>query len=568
MKLSKNAQQIAEKRYLGEGETWEDCCKRVGNAVSVNEMDRVKWAEVFAEEIHNFNFIPGGRILRNAGKLKQSVLNCACLPIGDSIEEIGETIKNALILWSYGAGIGIDFSSLRERGAKLISKGGKSSGMVSFLRSIDAVARTIETGGQRRSGCLALCKVSHPEIEDFISCKMKDKELSYFNLSVAVDKSFLNAVEEDKDWNLSFAGRTVKTVKARELWYKILDGMIRSGDPGLVNYDRMIKNNSFYFQNISSLNLCGELPLPAYGMCCLGSLVLPSFLAGKTTNWKKLEQTINITVRFLDNVLDINFFPIKETERVTKESRRIGLGVMGLHDYLITKQIRYGSDKAINEVERLFRFIRDTSYKASVDLAIEKGSFPAYSKSQYSSASFIKKLPAKLRMYIKENSIRNTCIISCPPTGTTSLLPEVSSGIEPCFALAYKRADRVSERIYIHPALRSHLESGEKKKPEWLVDTSDLSPEDHFDMQVAAQRFVDNSVSKTINCPENTSAESLSTLLLEYVYDLVGVTIFVDKSKEGQVLNSLSLEEAKKYLHEENITNEEGIKCSKGVCDL
>jgi len=196
MILSKNAEEIAKKRYFMEGENWEDLSKRVGAAIAINENDKIKWKDTFAEEIYELSFIPGGRILRNAGRLKQSMQNCACLPIGDSIEAIGETIKNALILWSYGAGIGIDFSPLRERGSPLISKGGESSGMTSFLKAIDAVASTIETGGQRRSGCLAMCKVSHPEIFDFIRAKLVDKELSYFNLSVAVDSSFLSAVEE------------------------------------------------------------------------------------------------------------------------------------------------------------------------------------------------------------------------------------------------------------------------------------------------------------------------------------------------------------------------------------
>ncbi|NIW13537.1 MAG: ribonucleoside-diphosphate reductase, adenosylcobalamin-dependent, partial [Candidatus Thorarchaeota archaeon] len=323
--------------------------------------------------------------------------------------------------------------------------------MTSFLTAIDGVARTIETGGQRRSGCLAMCRVGHPEIERFIGSKLKDKELSYFNLSVALNKDFLQKVEEDEEWELSFAGQVVKTVKARDLWYFILESTIKSGDPGLINYDNLVKNNSYYFQSISTTNLCGELPLPAFGMCCLGSLVLPAFLSGRNTNWKKLESTIRNSVRFLDNVLDINYYPISETERVTKDSRRIGLGVMGLHDYLMVKEAKYGSEKSIYEIDRLFKFIRDTAYIASIDLAQEKGAFPKYSKTQYNMASFIRKLPPKLRMYLKEKAIRNCTILSAPPTGTTSLIAEVSSGIEPVFSLACLRKDRVSDRMYVHP---------------------------------------------------------------------------------------------------------------------
>jgi len=547
-------------------ETWEELCTRVGYAVAMNEVGG-HWGDVFAELIHEMAFVPGGRILRNAGKLRQSVLNCAVLPIGDSIEEIGDTIRNALVLWSYGAGIGIDFSPLRPEGTPLRSKGGESSGMVSFLEAIDGVAHTIETGGQRRSGCLGMCRVGHPEIEKFIEAKTEDGKLSYFNMSVAINEAFLAAVEADEPWDLVFAGQVNKTISAKKLWHTILQSMIVSGEPGLINYDNLIKNNSHYFQNISTTNLCGELPLPAYGMCCLGSIVLPNMLSGRYTNWKKLETSIKHAVRFLDNILDINFYPISQTERVTKDSRRIGLGVMGLHDYLMVKEARYGSEKSLYEIDRLFKFIRDTAYVASIDLAIEKGAFPQYSRTNYNTSSFIRKLPAKLRMYLKENAIRNCTLLSAPPTGTTSLLPEVSSGIEPVFSLAYKRKDRVSERVYIHPKMREWLESKEKGKPEWLVDVSDLEPEDHLDVQIAVQKYIDSAASKTINCPKGTTPKKLSKLLLEYIHDLKGVTVYVDGSKEGQVLNPMSITQARKHLDAESMPDMEGVACARGSCE-
>lgn len=564
--LSENAVEVATKRYLQEGETWEQACIRVGDAVAISEADR-HWKDVFAEMVHEMSFIPGGRILRNAGKLRQSVLNCAVLPIGDSIEEIGDTIRNALVLWSYGAGIGIDFSPLREEGRPLRSKGGVSSGMVSFLEAIDGVAHTIETGGQRRSGCLGMCRVGHPEIEKFIEAKLEDGKLSYFNMSVAINEAFLNAVEADEPWDLVFAGQVNRTINAKKLWHKILDSMIKSGEPGLINYDNLTKNNSHYFQNISTTNLCGELPLPAYGMCCLGSLVLPNMLSGRRTNWQKLEHSIRNAVRFLDNILDINFYPISQTERVTKESRRIGLGVMGLHDYLMAKEVRYGSEKSVYEIDRLFKFIRDTAYIASIDLAKEKGAFPQYSRTQFNKASFVRKLPAKIRMYLKENAIRNCTILSAPPTGTTSLLPEVSSGIEPVFSLAYQRNDRVSERVYIHPKMREWLATNEKGRPEWLVDVADLVPEDHLDVQIAVQKYIDSAASKTINCPKGTNVKKLSALLLEYIHDLKGVTVYVDGSKEGQVLNPMTVAQARKHLDAEQMANEEGVQCARGQCE-
>jgi len=568
MELSKNATEICKKRYfIDENETWEGLCKRVATAVAINEKDK-QWVDTFSGEMFDMNFIPGGRILRNSGKLKQSILNCACLPISDSIEAIGDTIKNSLILWSYGAGIGIDFSPLRPIGFPLISKGGESSGMVSFIKAIDAVAHTIETGGQRRSGCLGLCKVSHPEIFEFINAKIKDKELSYFNLSVGIDKNFIYAVEEEEDWDLVFAGKKVKTVKAKELWDKILESMINTAEPGIINLNNLKKNNSYYFQPISSTNLCGEIPLPSWGTCCLGSIVLSNFISGKQTNWKKLKNSIEVAIRFLDNVLDVNYYPIKQMETITLEGRRIGLGVMGLHNFLIKKEIKYGSEKSIIEVERLFKFIRDTAYMASVNLAKEKGAFPKYSKTYFNRASFVKKLPAKIRLAIKENGIRNVCSLSAQPTGTSSLIPEVSSGIEPIFALAYKRKDRVSERYYIQEDLLEIIKNNQKI-PEWFVDSSALKPEHHLEMQAVIQKYIDNAVSKTINCPKGITKNELSELLLESIKDLVGCTIYVDGTREGQVMEKISIEDIKKYIKKsESSMSENDVTCNRGVCEI
>ena len=572
LELSKNAKAIAEKRYFEENEDWEQLSRRVGKAASKNENDQLKWQDIFAEEIYNMNFIPGGRVLRNAGKIRQSMLNCACLPVEDSIESIGELIKNSLILWSYGAGLGVDFSPLREKGRPLRSKGGESSGMVSFLEAIDSVAHTIETGGQRRSGCLGMCMASHPEIFDFIDAKIEDKKLSYFNLSVAIDRQFIEAVENDDKWDLRFSGQTVRTVKAMDLWNKILDSQIKSGEPGIINYDNLRKNNSYYFQPISCVNLCSELPLPAYGMCVLGSLVLPSFisLSGKSTNWQKLEKSISSSIRFLDNMIDVNFFPLKQSEQVAKDSRRIGMGVMGLHDYFIHKRIKYGSEESINEIDRLFKFIRNVAYQTSIELAIEKGAFPKFMPNEYTKSSYVRKLPPKLRMDIKDKGIRNVTMLAAAPTGTTSLIADVSSGIEPIFSMAYKRKDRVSERIYIHKKLLDHLKE-DKFKPGWMVDAYDLDPTDHLEVQASIQKFLDNSVSKTINCPKEMTSNKLSKILLEYIRDLVGITIYVDGSRGNQPLEQLNFNEIKKYLKDEDITSdkiEEDVMCSSGECDL
>lgn len=571
-KLSEQGLLVAENRYFHDGENWGSLALRVGEAMASVEQDKSYWTDQFAGVIDDMLFIPGGRTLRNAGRMKAGLLNCAALPIGDSIEEIGETIKNALILWSYGAGIGIDFSSLRHKGLPLRSKGGTASGMVSFLKALDVIAATIETGGQRRSGFLSMCKVSHPEIRQFVKAKRGDGALSYSNLSVAINDPFLQAVEDDDSWDLISAGHKAETVKARELWAFILENMIETAEPGLINHSKLVANNSYYFQHISCTNLCGEIPLPAYGMCCLGSLVLPAFLKGASTDWTEMGQTIEVAIRFLDNVIDVNNYPIHETSVVTKQSRRLGLGVMGLADYLIAKKIPYGSDKALRETEKLFRFIRDRSYMASIGLAKEKGAFPAYLKRDYCNASFIRRLPPKLRSSLKKCGIRNTCLLAAQPTGTTSLVAGCSSGIEPVFALAYRRKDRINERVYIHSELQKILDTGtEKTRPFWLVDSGDLSPSAHLEMQVAVQKYLDNSVSKTINCPKGVTVDDLSGLLLEYMRDLVGVTVYVDGSRGGQPLRRLTFKEAKKHLSKavgDVAEGDDASGCRSGACDL
>lgn len=321
---------------------------------------------------------------------------------------------------------------------------------------------------------------------------------------------------------------------------------------------------------INSRN-CGETTLGPYGVCDLGSLVLPNFITGNVnTNWKKLEHVIKLAVRFLDNVIEVNKYVLKEIDINAHKSRRIGLGVIGLAEYLFAKKARYGSAKAVAETERVIRFIRDVAYQASLELAIEKSAFPQFDPIQFGKASFIRKLPASLRMDIKKYGIRNCTLMALAPTGTISLLTNYMSGIEPLFAKAYLRSDRVGERMYIHPKYEELLNSGEEV-PEWYVDAFDLKPEDHFEMQVACQKYCDASVSKTINLPEETTSEQLSNLLLEYIYDLKGVTVYRDGSRPGQILNKVPETTVKKYLKEQKVEKNivaEDIQCSTGSCEI
>ena len=600
VQLSENALQVAKSRYFMNGEDWSDCVSRVSNTIAsaeVNNKDKIK--DAFYEMIYNMDFIPGGRILRNSARPRGSLFNCYHLPIGDSIEEIGQLYKDALTLWSEGGGVGVNFSPLRPKRDPIHGKGGHSSGLVSFMEGADFLSRKIESGGSRRAAAIGHIDVSHPELIDFIDAKLlkpdvgkwlkedapqeiidfvKEKvdvgSLTHFNLSVMVNNEFLERVERDKDWTFKFKQKSYGTVKARDIWDKIVNNMVKCGEPGLINWSNFSKNNSYYFEPVLGTNPCGETTLGPYGVCDLGSLVLPNFITGNiNTNWKKLEYIIKMAVRFLDNVIEVNKYVLKEIDINAHKSRRIGIGVIGLAEYLYAKKARYGSEKAVLETERLMQFIRNTCYQASVELAIEKGAFPQFDSIAYGKASSIRKLPAQLRMDIKKYGVRNCTLMALAPTGTISLLADYSSAIEPLFAKAMKRKDRVSERIYIHPMYQELLRNGEEV-PDWFVDSYDLEPKDHFEMQVACQKYCDASVSKTINLPEDTTEEDLSDLLLEYIYDLKGVTVYRDGSREGQILNKISEEEVKKHLLTDHPNIIEGhleveqVQCATGSCEM
>ena len=573
--LSDQALEIAADRYfLDANEDWEKLSNRVGGAAARAENGHLyQYKDKYAELIYDALFLPGGRILRNTGRPRGSLFNCYVLPVGDSREDIGQWFKDSLILWGEGGGVGCNLSFLRPRGANIRGVGGNSSGPVSFLEASNAVAKTIESGGSRRAAALACMNVTHPDIMEFIDAKLVHGKLSHYNISVAVTEEFLEAVETDSEWEFKFAQQAYGSVPAREIWNKIIENMITSAEPGLLNWDNLTKNNSYYFDPIVATNPCGEVPLGAYGVCCLGSLVLPKFVTpltggGAQLNKKKLQETIKLAVRFLDNIIDTNKYVLRENDVNAHEGRRIGIGVMGLAEYLFAKEIRYGSPKAIEETERIMRIIRDTAYEASIELAVEKGAFPRFDSIAYSRSKFFKTLPVQLKMDIKDKGIRNVTCMAMAPTGTISLIPEVQSGIEPLFLRAYIRNDRVSDRVYVHSIYKDCLEQNEMV-PEWFVDTDDLKPADHFEIQAAVQKYTDGAVSKTINLPKNTTSEQLSRLTLEYIRDLKGATVYVDGSREGQILNKLTKKEVKEYLKTGTVsTAPDVIECATGSCEL
>jgi len=563
-------EQIFKDRYaLTEDETWEQACKRMGVSIAQAENgNKEYWAEKFASIIYDGYFIPGGRIIRNAGRPRCNMLNCYGLVCEDSIESIGKTLYDALVIQSEGGGIGVNFN-LRPKGAPIKRKGGVSSGVVSFVKLFNYITNVIETGGSRRGAMLAMLRIDHPDVSDFIYAKSEAGELENLNISVAITNEFIDSVIKDKEWTLHFGGKVYKTVKAKDLWFQIIENMIKHAEPGILNISNMQINNSYYCAPIETTNACSEIPLERYGACLLGALVLPKFVRsdGKT-NWKLLEEVINIAVRFLDDVLDITAYPLPETLSAVLNVRRMGLGTMGLADYLFVKKIKYGSYECLKEIDRLYSTIQQMAYDASIKLAEEKTSFPKYDPIALCDSKIIRRLPRFIQHGIKNIGLRNIALTSAQPTGTTSLLVGVTSGIEPLFAKGYLRKDRISERVYIHPLTRKYA-GDNNELPDWFVSAEDITPDEHLEAQVTVQRYLDGSISKTINFPETVNVEAMSNVLLKYVKDLKGVTVYVDKSREDQVLFYLNREKIMEYLKNESVEiGKEERDCKAGTCEL
>lgn len=565
IKLSEQAHKVAKERYFSSDEdSWEQLANRVGSAIAEAEKEenKEKYKTEFTEIIGNQLFIPAGRILRGAG-FGRNLINCVSLPIGDSIQEIGNTIKNSLIVSSEGGGIGIDFSPIRPKGSPIHGKGGIASGVIGWIRILDTANGVIETGGSRRGALLSVLNIDHPEIEEFLDAKAKDKTLSNFNISVGITNSFINAVKNDSDWNLHFQGRHYKTIKAKDLWFKLVNSMIKHAEPGILNLDNIRHfHNAEYFAQYSSPNACSEQILEKFGVCVLGSLVLPNFVTEKTMRWKELKKVIKLAIRFLDNTIDITKYPILENKIAAENSRKVGLGIIGLGDLFLHFGIKYGSDESVYFIEKLFKFIRDCSYEASIELAEERGTFSAYDY-RYLDNVFIKSLPIRLKKRLEGVGIRNCCVVSGQPTGTTALLCDYSSGIEPIFSKAHWRNDKIGKRPYIHNILKKY----KGVVPDFFVDAHDLTAEQHLLILATVQQYIDSAVSKTINFPHYVTTLDVSNILLKYVTDLKGVTIYVDGSRGEQVLTPMTDEEIKQFINdsEEEIVAQQ---CVSGKCDL
>lgn len=509
--------------------------------------DQAKWAEKFASVMRTFRFIPGGRVIRNAGRKKGMMINCFVLGVDDYTKSIGDLYGEAFEVSSTGGGVGINWSRIRPDGDTIQGKGGKASGPVSFMYALDGIAQTVESGGQRRAAFIAILSCEHPEIEKFIKTKVVDGKLSHFNISVGITNEFIRAVKKNKNWSLRFGTKEYKVVKARELWNMMVESAWKCGDPGFVNLDNIRDMNpTSYCEEIEATNPCGEIILPRYGSCCLGSVNLSEMYCERTNSvdWERLKDTITTAVRFLDDVLDVTHYPLPQIEITSTSSRRIGLGIMGLHYLLLKMGIkRYGSDESLEVMDDLFNKFRDYAYLASIELAKEKGAFSKFDLHRYLEGDFAKRLPHRVLAKLKKHGIRNGAVLSMPPTGTTSLVAGVSSGIEAIFAPVHKRMFNAGSKdgkpvmkstLEVDRLYRQFLESG--KDTSHFLGAYDITPYEHMEVQATCQKYVDNSISKTINMGSKFPVEKLSELLLEHLPSIKGTTLYRQGSKGQEIL--------------------------------
>jgi len=514
---------------------------------------RREWALQFARALAGHKFLPAGRILAGAGTERSVTLfNCFVMgAIPDSMSGIFGGLREAALTLQQGGGIGYDFSTLRPKGAPVAGVGADASGPVSFMDVWDAMCRTIMSAGHRRGAMMATLRCDHPDIEAFIEAKQVAGRLRMFNLSVLATDAFMTAVREDAPWELAFGGTTYRVLRARELWDKIMRATYAYAEPGVIFIDRINRrNNLHYCETINATNPCGEQPLPPYGACLLGSinlavLVRDPFEATARLDTAALEDLTRNAVRMMDNVVDLSRFPLPEQASEAKAKRRIGLGVTGLADALIMCGQRYGSSGAVALSERWLAALRRAAYGASIDLAAEKGAFPLFDRDKYLAGESIGELDADLKEGIARHGIRNSLLTSIAPTGTISLFADnVSSGLEPVFSFKYSRnilmpdGSRSQEEVtdYAYRLFR-RLHGDNAALPDSFVDAQSLSPGDHVVMQAAVQKYIDSSISKTINVPADLSFEAFKNVYSQaYELGCKGCTTYRPNDVTGAVL--------------------------------
>jgi ribonucleoside-diphosphate reductase alpha chain len=466
------------------------------------------------------------------------VSNCFVIPSPeDSRQGILDNLKLMTEIMARGGGVGINLSTLRPRGSYIKTVNGTASGPCSWAQLYSvATGDVIQQGGSRRGALMLMLDDTHPDIEEFITVKRTAGKIEHANLSICVSDAFMQAVKDDADWKLTWKGEVKKTVHARHLWDLICTSAWESAEPGLVFIDRYNKlSNTWYYENIRCVNPCGEQGLPEFGVCNLGALNLSAFVKNGQMDYERLAEKTKVAMRFLDNVVDATEYFIPENAEAQLGTRRTGLGTMGLADALIKMKIAYGSDESVPVIEKIYATIRDAAYEASADYAAEKGPFPRFERDKYMQGYFIKRLPKPIQEKIRKNGIRNAVLLTQAPTGTTSLLAGVSSGIEPVYDFAMIRRDRTGEHILYHPLLQAWRdEHPNEATPGYFVSSKDLTPEEHVRVQATIQKYTDSSISKTVNAPNSHTVEQVETLYrLAYEMGCKGITYYRDGSRDA-----------------------------------
>jgi ribonucleoside-diphosphate reductase alpha chain len=563
--FSSQATRILERRYLlkdSEGnlvESPKEMLRRVANnlaqadaAYGANEEKIKEIEEEFYSIMVELKFLPNSPTLMNAGTKTQQLSSCFVLPISDTMESIFASLSNAAVIHQRGSGTGFSFSRLRPKGDKVGKHVGVAAGPIAFMNVYDSALEVIKQGGIRPGANMAVLRVDHPDIIRFIEAKRDKKSLSNFNISVAVTDNFMRAVESDRDYFITNprTGNYVGKLRARDVFAVITQNAWKTGDPGLIFIDEINrKHPAKHLGEIETTNQCGEAPLLENEGCVLGSLNLNKFVNSENNNlqWDKLAQTINTSVHLLDNVIDMNGYPIPEVEEQTKNTRKFGLGMMGFADVLCKLKIKYNSEEGLEFADKLMSFIKNTAYAKSQELAEKRGVCPAWNGSEHQKAG---------------RKMRNMSCLSISPTGTISILADASSGCEPLFAISYQRTvlgdnelihlnknfEKVakSRGFYSNELIRKISRSGSvqnlkeipKDVRDVFVTSQDISPEAHIKMQATLQKHIDNSISKTINFPRTAAIKDVEqSYLLAWKAKCKGITIYRDGSYEEQVLH-------------------------------
>lgn len=560
--------------------TVEDSWRRIAKALASVEGDNLAplVEEQFYGALEDFRFLTAGRITAGAGTGRRVTLfNCYVMgTIPDSLSGIFDMLKEAALTMQQGGGIGYDFSTLRPKGALVKKLGADASGPLSFMDCWDSMCRTIMSAGSRRGAMMGTMRCDHPDIRDFITAKQDSARLRMFNLSVLVTDDFMKAVKDNADWSLHFKGKVYEVIKARELWDLIMKSTYDYAEPGVIFIDRINKDNNLrYCETIAATNPCGEQPLPPYGACLLGSvnmakMVIHPFEKNAKVNGSLLKETVTRAIRMMDNVVDVSNFPLPAQQQEAYVKRRLGLGMTGVADMLIMLGITYGSDEAVAIMDEIAREIALSAYWASVELAKEKGPFPKFEADGYlASGTFAQRLceyDPDLEKAIRKHGIRNSHLTSIAPTGTISLYAgNVSSGIEPVFAYEYTRKvlqkdGSKTEEVVQDYAVAAYREfwnnmdwgvdpdngramapvplNPEEDLPDYFVSAQTLPPAAHLKMQAAAQKWVDSSISKTINLPEDISFEDFKEIYWQaYEMGCKGCTTYRPNNVTGSVLS-------------------------------